>query len=123
MLAWMAESAEAAGRAKAPTWPNSCVNAAPPPQLVSVAIEVPAELYRLSCGAASTPVTPKDPRVGPTPRTTMVLEPVPLVTKPAMMALAPVPTLPRIERLMSLELAATTLPWVPVKVTGVPPAG
>src|SRR5208283_5253135 len=110
-----AASAEPVGRAKAPTWAKSAESAGLPPQAVPVATVKPVPVStRVSCGRARAPETLKGaaPSVGPTPRSTTLLFPEPLITKPAMRMLPPVPTSARAERLTIFagmaELTVTT---------------
>src|ERR1035438_10461866 len=81
--------------AKAPTDAPALViwaGLVPVPQPVLEAITAPELSKTLKLGCARAPETPNPVRAGPSPRASNCSEPVPAITKPGMMILAPVPT-------------------------------
>ena len=95
------------------------VSAGPGSELVGVlrpAGMVPAEFFRMSCGSARVPVTPKVARVGPAARRRTVLGRGPVTTKPTIIERGPEPPMPRVERLASC-VAGARVAGVVVSVT------
>ena len=84
--------------AKAPDEVNVAASAA---SQLSLLATVALPLSKLSRGSASTPVTPNALSVGPTARTSICFEPVPLRTKPGIGVPASPPRATRVAMLIS----------------------
>jgi hypothetical protein len=120
----IAASLEIEGSAKAPTWvkiwPKVLAGVAESPQPELLERTVEAELKSVRTGSGRTPVTPKDARTGPSPRTRTLFEPVPPTTNPAIKVCEPVPAVERTERFtrcaLPVEPPITTVAAVTVSV-------
>src|ERR1700690_3677504 len=82
----------------------------------------PLAVEALSCGAARAPATENVVRVGPMARIRTVSLEGPVTTKPTVSSLAPMPAVPRAERLMKRAggLAAVSASYTSMSTTPVP---